>query len=793
MLVSWNWLKELLELPLDVQTVADRLTVTGNEIESITSPCGDLSGAVVARVSSLYPHSSQSLSVAELDTGSGTSICVTAATNLKQGDMVPYGPPGAVLADGSVLGERNFDGVISKGMMLSAQEIGIPEIADEYGILRLPCDATVGEDLISYLGLDDRILELSVTPNRGDMLSMRGVAREVVALFPEVSFREKDEVVSLGQPKWPIEFNGIYLEDDGCPVYALGMADQVRIGPSPLDVRVRLALAGMRPVNNVVDATNLVMLALGQPLHAFDGDRLPSPSISVRSAKEGESFTTLDHKERVLTSSDLVICSGQTSVALAGVMGGLNSEIEDGTSRILLESACFDPARVGSTSRRLGIPSEASYRYARGVDVELPERALAMVMSLLSSWGCASVAPGAVVARRGGRPPVSITLTEKKLRRIAMWADMDQASSILTRLGMGLIGQREGEMTFSVPSYRSDVSIEEDLIEEITRIRGYDVIPSRIPGCNHGRGQIGPISSSIRDLRCQAVSRGYAEVVSYSFHSPRYRELLRLTEDQRGDMIPLKNPLSGELSMMRSTMLPGLLESLQRTLRSGWRRAVRLFEVGKVFSATDSGERDRVSGLVYPGRDRRSPYGPAFLDDFLSVKADVEALALQKGRSFQFVQAQEPFGHLGQTAHIVYDGSVVGFLSRLKPSVERDLDIDGPVYCFEFDLASLVGEGDLAFFPASPYPPVFRDISLLVSNDISIKQVMDNIREIAGSMLDSVELFDVYTGTGVPDGKRSLAFSMSYRSSERTLQDGEVEGIHGQVRSRLEDRGYVLR
>lgn len=796
MLVSWNWLKELVDIPLDVQTVADRLTVTGNEIESITKPCGALSGALVARVASLSPHGTNpSLQIADLDTGKGGSLCVTAATNLRQGDVVPYAPPGAVLADGTVMGERDFDGVVSQGMMLSAQEIGLPDVADEYGILRLPSDLPLGEDVVSCLALDDYILELSITPNRGDMLSMRGVAREVVALFPEASVREREEVVSLGQPRWPVEFNGIYLEDDGCPVYALGMADQVKIGPSPLWARIRLSLAGVRPINNVVDATNMVMLALGQPLHAFDADRLPSPSISVRSAKEGETFSTLDHKERQLMSSDMVICSGQTSVALAGVMGGLNSEIEDNTSRIFLESASFDSARVGCTSRRLGIPSEASYRYSRGVDVELPERALKMVTDLLSDWGCASVAQGAWVSRRDHRGASTAVLTEKKLRRIAMWADMDEASSILARLGMGLISQKDGEMVFSIPSYRPDISIEEDLIEEITRIRGYDVIPSRIPGCDHGRGQLGPVSSAMRGLRCQAVSRGYVEVVSYSFHSPRYRELLRLSNDPRGDMIPLKNPLSGELSMMRSTMLPGLLESLQRTLRSGWRRPVRLYEVGKVFSGKGdtTDERDRVAGLVYPGRDRRSPYGESMSDDLLSVKSDVEALALQRGRNFLFVQSQEPFGHLGQTAHIVYDGTVVGFLSRLKPSIERELDVDGPVYCFEFDLASLVGEGELSFSSASSYPPAHRDISLLVGSDTPVAQVMDDIRDIAGPLLNQVDLFDVYVGKGVPEGKRSLAFSMSYRSKDRTLQDGEVDDLHRQVRSRLEDKGYVLR
>ncbi len=796
MFVSWNWLNELVDLSSGIEDVAERLTVTGNEIEAIHRPGDRLSGIVVARVLSLSPHPTEgNLKIADLDVGGAGAICVTAAQNLSVGDLVPYAPAGATVADGTILGDRDFSGVVSRGMMLSAEELGIPDVADEFGILRLPGEAPVGGDAISYLGLDDAILELSITPNRGDMLSMRGVAREVAALFPDSVKRFSEEPICLGQPRWPMDFSGVFLEDDGCSVYALGMADGVVIGPSPLKVRIRLAMAGIRPVNNVVDATNLTMITLGQPLHAFDGDRLPSSSLSVRQARDGETFVTLDHRERTLKSSDLMICSGGTSVALAGVMGGLNSEIEDGTTRILLESATFDAARIGSTSRRLGIPSEASYRYARGVDGELAERALGMALSLLSDWGCASVAQGAVISRRGERRSTCACLTKKKLHRIALWSDMGEAASILSRLGFGLVEQREDEMVFSIPSYRPDVSIEEDLIEEITRVRGYDAIPSRIPGCTHGMGKLGPVFSAMRNLRCQAVSRGYSEIVSYSFHSPRYGQILRLDGDPRGDFIPLSNPLSGEMAVMRSTLIPGLVESLQRTIRSGWRKAVRLYEVGRVFSMSDGSvdERDRVAGLVFAGKDRRSPYGNAVEEDILSVKADVESLALQRGREFGFVQGQEPFGHLGQTAHIVYDNAVIGFLARLKPSVERDLDIEGPVYCFEFDMAPLVGEGDMAFRMTSPYPPAFRDVSLLADASVPVEEVAGHIRGAAGDLLDRMDLFDIYTGKGISEGKRSLAFSMSYRSAERTLQDGEVDSIHGEVRRKLESMGYILR
>ncbi|MCF4115017.1 MULTISPECIES: phenylalanine--tRNA ligase subunit beta [Dethiosulfovibrio] len=799
MLVSWNWLNELVNLPVSMETVAERLTVTGNEIEAIHRPCEKLAGIVVAQVTSIVPHPrSGNLLLVDLDRGNGSTTCVTAAKNLSVGDKVPYAPGGATIADGTVLSDREFDGVVSSGMMLSAEELGLPDVADEFGILRLPEHLTAGDDAVKALGLDDFILELSITPNRGDMLSMRGIAREVIALFPEASMRKGDEPVSLGDPDWDFDFKGITLEDDGCPVYLMGMAERLKIAPSPLEARIRLALCGMRPVNNVVDVTNLTMLALGQPLHAFDADRLPDRSISVRSALQGERFVTLDHKERVLDSSDLVICSGDSSVALAGVMGGLNSEIEDGTTRLLLESAIFDSARIGSTSRRLGLPSEASYRYARGVDPELPERAIDYAFSLLRDWGCAEVASGVARAFRGDTNRPVVSLTKRKLARIAQWDDMEEASSILSRLGLVEVEVSEdgGVRSFKVPSYRPDISIEEDLVEEVARIRGYDVIPSRIPGCSYGTGKLGAVTATSRELRSLAIARGYVEVVSYSFHSPKYGETLRLEDDPRGRFLSLSNPISGELSVMRSTMLPGLLESLRRTLRSGWRGPVRLFESGRVFRLDERDELiefDRVSGLVYPGKDTRSPYGESVVDDLLSVKADVQSFGFSRNVRFSFVQGEEPFGHLGQTAHIVYDGAVIGFMVRLKPAIESELDLDGPVYCFEFDLAPLLEDPVLRFGQGSSYPPVFRDVSLLADSSVSVESVIGDVEDLADDLLDKVRLFDIYDGKGIPEGKRSLAFSMAYRSSDRTLKDKEVDSVHDKLRSRLEEKGYSLR
>lgn len=798
MLVSWNWLNELLDIPVDIDTIAEKLTVTGNEIESIEAPCEKLSGVIVAKITKLEDHpSSDKLKIVHLEGGKKGAVCVTAATNLSDGDVVPYAAPGSVLADGTVMASRDFKGVESAGMLLSADELGLPDIADEYGILRLPADAPVGEDVTGYLGLDDRIMELSITPNRGDMLSMRGVAREVQALFPEVSFKSSPSYDEDSRtPDWPSDFKGVFLDGDACPVYSLGMLDDVKVAPSPLHVRIRLAMAGIRPVSNIVDATNLTMITLGQPLHAFDGDSLPGSDITVKLASEGESFEALDHKERTLSSEDLVITSGGETIGLAGVMGGLNSEIKDDTRQVYLESASFSSVSVGKTSRRLGIPSDASYRYARGVDPEITGMAVSYFMSLIREWNCGVVCPGVFVTRKSSYVSSEVTLTRKKLNRITMKDDMEEASQILTRLGLPEISGADDARVFSVPSWRPDISIEEDLIEEVARINGYDSIPACIPGCTYGAGRIGNVTSAIGKLRLQAVSRGYVEIVSYAFQSPRYNEILNLQRDPRERCRTLSNPLSFEMSAMRTTMIPGLLESLKNTLKSGWREPVRLFESGRVFTVAEDGstkEKDRISGLVFAGLDRRSPYGDSLVDDLMSVKADVESLAQSRQICFEFVQAEEPFGHLGQTAHIVYDGSVAGYMLRLKPSIEKDLDFAAPVYIFELDLDPFVKPLDLHFEQGSSYPPVFRDMAMLVSKDTPVNKVEEDIRSVAGDLMSRVALFDIYEGKGIPEGKRSLAFSMAYQRSDRTLLDSEVESVHGDVRDKLATMGYILR
>jgi phenylalanyl-tRNA synthetase beta chain len=800
MKISWNWLREELKIDVDeVEQVAERLTETGSEVEAVERPVPLLKGVVTARVKRIEPHpSNANLLVARLDTGMGEATCVTAAKNLKDDDVVPYAALGATIADGTVMGHREFDGVLSEGMMLSAEEIGLPDIADEFGILRLPKDEKLGRDVREVLGLDDYVLDISITPNRGDLLSVRGLAKEVSAIL-DIPMKELDASISqesLGNEILK-EFRGITLKDDGCSVYALGFADNVRIAPSPIRERVKLSLLGMRPINNVVDATNLVMLYLGQPLHAFDYDLLPDKEITVRCAYDGEKIVTLDGKERHLTSEDLLITSGGIPVALAGVMGGENTEINENTKRIALESANFDSIRVSKTYRRLGLPSEAAYRFARKVDPAKVSIALHKTFEYLSKWGAARPL-GEILERLGDEKPRYVELTKKKLKKVLLLEDMDLASDILGRLGFVETSRDEDKRIFQVPSFRPDISIEEDLIEEVGRIWGYDKMESRLPAVTRKPGDITERMRTERQLRNVAMGRGYVEVITYSFVSPDMLRTLRIPDNSvLASYVALSNPLSRDQSIMRTSLAFGLVKAAVANIRNGWRKPIRMFEIGKVFhleEGTELGVREhlRLGGIVCPGKDPRSVWEKQE-DDFFSVKADIVALAEARGVSLEFVKGEYPFGHRGQTAHILCGDQTIGYLCRLKPKIAEELSLPEPVLLFEVDLEVLERSKARSFGKADKYPAVYRDISILIDKDTPVQKVKEDIKGLASQYVRSIRLFDVYEGKGVPEGKVSVAFTLEYRSEEVTLRDEEVDRAHMDLRKALQEKGYVLR
>lgn len=810
MLVSWELLKDLIELDVAPERAADRLTAAGAEVEAIHRPIARMRGIVVAKIDRLEAHPTDArLYVAHIDAGAGSRVCITSATNVKAGDRVLYASPGSTLPDGTELGTRAFSGVESEGMMLSASELGVPDAGVEDGLLVLPTDAPIGSDAASLYHIGDTILDVSITPNRGDLLSLLGMARELAGLFPGSCMRTPAWLDPLRQSvEWSETFGSISLPDPGCLCYRLGLATGVTIGPSPLTVRFDLCHMGMRPISNVVDATNYVMLMMGQPLHAFDLDTLPARDIEVRAARDGEIMITLDGKERLLTERDMLITSGGEAIALAGVMGGQQTGIRPGTHTVVVESASFAAHRVGHTSRRLGIASEAAFRFARAVDPELNGPALSAALSLMREWCDADISCRPLSAENERVRSKPVTLTRKKLSTVLSWGDgqgeMDEAAKILEGFGIACVEKGEDACSFLPPTWRPDVAIEEDLIEEIGRFRGYDDVEGQLPGPLSRRADAGLPMRLAAFVRDALVARGYIEIMTYSFLPEGFPERILIPEDDlRADPLVLANPISRDQSAMRTTLVPGLLSALRTSLSSGWRGAVRIFEQGRAFLRAGQGhvEVDRVAGLVFNGADPRTPWKDQE-EGLLSIKADVSALIESRGLVPRFVAGREPFAHGGQTADVLVaregGDARIGWMARLKPTLEQELDAAGPVWLFELDLALLEEPRLPSLHPTSSFPASLRDVSMLVPLDRTQEQAVADIRasarEAAGwDILESVRLFDIYDGKGIPEGQRSMAWSLAYRAPDRTLKDEEVEAVHSSVREALAKKGYGLR
>jgi len=543
-----------------------------------------------------------------------------------------------------------------------------------------------------------------------------------------------------------------------------------------------------------VDATNLAMLAIGQPLHAYDADLLPEKEITVRTAHDGEHLKTLDGKERLLSPEDLCITSGKIPIGLAGVMGGESTEIRDTTKVLALESAIFNREMIGATSRRLGLHSEASYRNSRGVNREKALLGLHYCLALLQEWGAGT---GGYRVHSSGKPfsdPVFVTLTAEKLERILLHRRMEDAGEILNRLGFEEKERSEESRSYVAPKERLDVSIEEDLIEEVGRVEGYDGIPSRIPSNLHATGSITREMDQVRRFREVAMGRGYSEVITYSFVSPDIFEKLLLPDtDRRNNPIAVLNPISSELSRMRTFLLPGLIQSVIKNVRAGWKDPILIFESGRVFlrSGDTHVEPPLIGGVVYAGK-RKNLLRDG--EDFYRVKGDVLALCKSANAEVSLRQAEEPFGHKGQTGHIYLGNSRIGYLARLKPSIEEAFDLGAPLYAFEVEVAPLLDAPKRTFGETAKYPGVYRDISLLVDvKEVTAEEVSAKIISLMGEHARDITLFDVYEGEGVPEGKRSLSFSLLYRHDERTLSDEEVDRQHVRLREALESLGYILR
>ncbi len=802
MKISVKWLGEYVALPSSVDELARRLTAVGLEIEGMERPGEGLRGVVVAQIKESVQHpNADKLSVTKIDMGGKDPLqVVCGAKNFKVGDKVPLATIGTKLPNGVEIKQAPLRGVDSFGMLCSAKELGISE--ESSGLLILSPDAKVGMPIAEALGLDDTVLEVNVTPNRPDALSHLGVAREVAVATGGALRPPQPKPSESGAPA--SEKVKVRIEDPvRCPRYAARVIENVKIGPSPQWLQDRLKACGVRPISNVVDVTNFVLLEYGQPLHAFDLEKVAGQEIIVRTAKPGEKMTTLDGKERALEPEDLLICDRDRAQALAGVMGGSDSEVSASTTRVLLESANFQPSSIRRTSKRHGLHTEASHRFERGVDIDAVIPAVDRAAALIAELSGGTVAPGRVDVYPQPQPPRRVTLryarVEKVLGVVIPEADCRR---ILGTLGFQAVEEGSGQTTFEVPRARVDVEREEDLMEELARVHGYDNIPARLP---RGIAELAPepaISEAERRARQALAGVGLSEVVNYSFVAPRSLEVLGGKEKP----VALLNPLSVEQSVMRTSLLPGLLENLSRSVRHQV-ESVALYEMGRAYFQEPEGgqgqrpaarEVHRIAGLVYGQRGGRTWTQKDARADFYDAKGALESvLHALHVEGVRFVSAEAPAFHPRACARLeLADGTVLGHVGELHPRVTKALELPRDVFAFEVDTSPLYSAARLvpSYQGLPRFPAVLRDLAVVVPLELQNDEVRRVILEVGAPLVEDALIFDVYTGKPIPEGRKNLAYAIRYRSPERTLTDAEVSAAHQRIISEVNQRlGGALR
>lgn len=804
MRVSMKWLKELVDVDLQPVALAERLDMTGTAVESIRTAGESMDNIVVGLIAEMTRHpEADKLWVTKVDVGDGTMrTIVCGAQNFGAGDKVPVALVGAVLPGDFKIKKAKLRGVVSEGMNCSAKELGLGE--DHDGLLILPPDAPVGMPFSEYRGLSDAILELEVTPNRPDCLSVAGVAREVGAVLKQAAKMPSQAPDESGQPAASV--CAIDIEDEElCYRYTGRVIRGVKVGPSPEWLAERVTAAGARPINNVVDVTNYVMFELGQPLHAFDLDTLATGvdgrrAVTVRRARAGERLMTLDGIDRELTPEMLMIADPSGPIALAGVMGGASTEVSEHTVDILLESACFAPASVSRTSRSLGLVSEASLRFERVVDRTGCLTALDRAAALIAELGGGEVAPGAIDVYPVVHEQLSVTLRRARLGAlVGEELPAEDVVGILQRLGC-TVSTVDESFTVEVPSFRPDLGREIDLIEEILRVWGMERIKSTLP---RGGGRAGRLTAGQRwreRIGTTLRASGLNETMTYAFADPSDLDRCSMAIAEGELLVELLNPMSGEQAVLRRSLLPGLLRSVSLNQRRGV-TDIHLYEMGSVFVTAEGRkqpkEREMAAGVLTGSWNQAQWNAPSVALDFFDGKGVLETLAADLSiERFKLRPTELGWLQPGRAADVLVGGEVVGWLGEVHPLVLRAFEAEAPVVAFEIDLARLIHVAREAKALVEPprFPAVELDIAVVVPEDVTAEKLEQTIRSAGGKLLESVRLFDVYRGKGVPEGKKSLAVALVYRAPDRTLTAEEVDTAHSKlVRKVLGALGGELR
>ncbi|MFA6808174.1 MAG: phenylalanine--tRNA ligase subunit beta [Eubacteriales bacterium] len=789
MRVSMEWLRQYIDVEESAEELAEMLTSGGVEVESFEYLDKGLDRVVIGEIKEIKAHpNADKLQICIIDVGTEELNIVTGADNVRVRDRIPVAMEGAKLPGGMKIRKSKLRGEPSYGMLCSDRELKVENIGldrSKGGILILPEDAPVGEEFRKYAGLDNWVLELELYPNRPDCLAMVNVAREVGTLCSRKTVLPV--WADMKTPNWPKEEKlNIEIENEDLSFrYAGLLVDEVKIEPSPQWMQNRLRAVGVRPINNIVDITNYCMVELGQPLHAFDSDKLKG-TISVRLAKEGEKLVTLDRIERKLDTDMLIIADESGPIAIAGVMGGLETEVTKDTQNIFFESAHFLGSSIRRTSRRLGLRSEASNRFEKGVNPYAAVPTLGRVAELLEELGAGKVVSFVEkVCKLPELQRIELSL-ENASRVLGFEITNIDARDVLDALNFKYKAKSNGEYIVDVPSYRQDIKIEVDLIEEIARIIGYDKIPTTLPEGRQTQGRRTMEQEFRKNIRQTLVSLGMNEIISYSFVKKEH-DIVWGIEDKS---ISIINPLREELGVMRTSLVPGILEIANRNIA---RRNIDLllFEIGNVFYSKEQPLKQlpdevlKITGFAQ-GKTRRHWLSENISYDFFYVKGILTELAKQCGVEFEYRLVEDEkmlkLLHPGRSAEVLVNGEKMGFLGEMHPKVNEVWGMVRPIL-FELDFAILFNNSTALLKAKSypKYPAIQRDLAVVVPDDISAVAISNRIFELGGDLLKEVEVFDVYKGLPVPPDRKSLAFTMRYQSNERTLTDEEVNSLNSRI------------
>lgn len=792
MKVPFNWLKDYVDINIDAKDLGDRLTLSGSALEEVITQGDVIKNVVTGKIVEITSHpDADKLKVCQVNIGAEENIqIVTAATNMKEQDVVPVALHKSILADGSEIKKGKLRGVVSNGMFCSEEELGIAGDEPVHGLMILPSDAPLGMDIKEYLNLNKSILDFDITSNRPDCLSMVGMARETAATLG-TTYKMPNFNYDIKCNENINDVLKVEIKDSLCRRYMARGVKNVKVMPSPSWMQERLLEAGVRPINNIVDITNFVMLEIGEPMHAFDAREIKSGKIVVDRAKDEEKFVTLDGIERTLDSNFLCIKDDETSIGLAGIMGGLNSEIQDDTTAVIFEAANFDGTNIRVNSKKLNLRSESSSRFEKDIDPNLAELAINRACALVCELGCGEVMEGTIDIYNSKKEEGSITVDYKWINKF-LGTDIAKEDMKKYLDSLELKTEINGDnLDIKIPTFRVDIAIKEDIAEEVARIYGYDKIPTTIYSASTGR-EPKYKNEVLRDLMVSTmVSSGLNQSISYSFVSPKVFDKINVPEDSElRNVIKIKNPLGEDYSVMRTTTIHSMMECLGRNYSRNNEYA-RLFEIGKVYIPKED-------ETAIPTENNILTIGMYGNCDYLDLKGVVEnALeALGLSRVMFARESDNPSYHPGKTAAIMIGNKKAGVLGEVHPDVSENYGVETGCYLAELNLDILFeySKTNKKYKALPKFPAVTRDIALLVDDEVLVQEIEETIKRAGNTLVEKVQLFDIYKGAQIPEGKKSIAYAIAYRDEKKTLTDNDVNKVHDKILRSLEHKlGATLR